>query len=225
MNIFGNALKYTEKGFICCSLQADESEITLHIQDSGKGISKAYLKYELYTPFVQEDPVSTGTGLGLSIVRQLVTDLGGKIDIQSELGYGTDVKVCIPFTKPTADKDAIPDPNSQNRNINQSCVGRTLSIVGCDVCPPSEAPTGINSIRERQMLSLRSSLVSLGADWFGMDVITSNTLESAPGDFLICMRSHLTPELQYKRPLIVLEDVVGVNSAIESEGLFILLQP
>ena len=93
INLFGISLKYTTTGFIHVSLQAarvatvssssPQVVVTLQVEDSGKGMSKDYQKYELYTPLAQEDPVSAGTGLGLSIVGQLAADLGGTIDIHS----------------------------------------------------------------------------------------------------------------------------------------------
>lgn len=70
--------------------------VALEVEDSGKGMSKDYLKHRLYSPFAQEDPLSVGTGLGLSIVRQLVTELDGAIAIQSEVDCGTTVQVTAP---------------------------------------------------------------------------------------------------------------------------------
>jgi signal transduction histidine kinase len=62
------------------------------------------VKHRLYTPFAQENPMSVGTGLGLSIVRQLVNDLDGKIDIDSEVDYGTLVKVSVPTSLSSSDR-------------------------------------------------------------------------------------------------------------------------
>lgn len=80
MNIFGNAQKYTESGYIIVQLkvkeirpQADQSGktagcISLHIRDTGKGMSSDYMQRKLYRPFAQEDSFAPGVGLGLSIV-------------------------------------------------------------------------------------------------------------------------------------------------------------
>jgi signal transduction histidine kinase len=79
MNIFGNAQKYTDSGYIMVQLkvkelpQADESGktsglIALHIRDTGKGMSSDYMQRKLYRPFAQEDSFTPGVGLGLSIV-------------------------------------------------------------------------------------------------------------------------------------------------------------
>lgn len=82
MNIFGNAQKYTEKGFIRVILRAQDAGLqesadvnsvrgttmSMIIQDSGRGISSDYLQHKLYSPFAQEDTFASGVGLGLSIV-------------------------------------------------------------------------------------------------------------------------------------------------------------
>ena len=44
------------------------SQLSLHIRDTGKGMSSEYMERKLYHPFAQEDTFSTGVGLGLSIV-------------------------------------------------------------------------------------------------------------------------------------------------------------
>jgi signal transduction histidine kinase len=81
MNIFGNAQKYTASGYILVELKGPSPDmktrsssnpnmdvITLHVRDSGRGMSTAYVERKLYHPFSQEDSFSAGIGLGLSIV-------------------------------------------------------------------------------------------------------------------------------------------------------------
>jgi signal transduction histidine kinase len=82
MNIFGNANKYTNTGFILVQLRIREVEkvdaatghiscqhvLVMRIIDSGRGMSIEYMERKLYTPFAQEDSFSPGIGLGLSIV-------------------------------------------------------------------------------------------------------------------------------------------------------------
>ncbi|PVH97697.1 hypothetical protein DM02DRAFT_567529 [Periconia macrospinosa] len=102
MNILGNALKYTETGFITISLEQNQAnsdnqsvEFAISVQDSGRGMSKEYQRTKLFAPFSQEDPFSNGTGLGLSIVKQIVESLKGEVDVQSTLGEGTTVSVVL----------------------------------------------------------------------------------------------------------------------------------
>jgi signal transduction histidine kinase len=104
MNLLGNALKYTSHGYVHVTLQASEiqnrntpgspdqaprSMVTLMVTDTGKGISNDFLRSKLFTPFAQENSLSSGTGLGLSIVRSIVNLLEGEITIDSEVGRGT----------------------------------------------------------------------------------------------------------------------------------------
>jgi len=67
--------------------------VTLTVADSGEGISREYLKNNLFTPFVQENPTLFGMGLGMSIVRQIVGELNGSIDVQSQVGAGMEVSL------------------------------------------------------------------------------------------------------------------------------------
>ncbi|KAK1018239.1 hypothetical protein LTR33_019403, partial [Friedmanniomyces endolithicus] len=96
MNLVGNALKYTEHGHVetrletISALRARASgvklgeHILLQVTDTGRGISRDFLKHRLFVPFAQENNLSVGTGLGLSLVRQLAESLGGIIDVGSE---------------------------------------------------------------------------------------------------------------------------------------------
>jgi len=104
MNLFGNALKYTDEGFIQVKLSAEplptknkpgKSRVTLTVTDSGRGMSADYLDTQLFQPFAQENSLTPGTGLGLSIVKQIVESMGGEIDVQSEKNHGTQIMVSM----------------------------------------------------------------------------------------------------------------------------------
>ncbi|KAJ8468527.1 hypothetical protein ONZ45_g17212 [Pleurotus djamor] len=104
MNLFGNSLKFTSDGYVHVVLRqvpsgsADPSnsvKIELGVCDTGKGISQNFLKNQLFHPFSQENPLQTGTGLGLAIVNNIVhsDSVSGKVDVWSEVGLGTEIKV------------------------------------------------------------------------------------------------------------------------------------
>lgn len=105
MNLVGNSIKYTKAGFIHVELttQSYESESTeyvvLTVTDSGQGMSSAYLKNKLFTPFAQESNQAPGIGLGLSLVKSIVSTLGGHITIDSTLGVGTKAIVELPLKR------------------------------------------------------------------------------------------------------------------------------
>ncbi|KAF2671501.1 hypothetical protein BT63DRAFT_423704 [Microthyrium microscopicum] len=112
MNIFGNALKYTRSGHIEVGLKLVElpnmagqlkHQIRFSVKDTGIGMGSEYMKYSLYQPFCQENPLSVGSGLGLSIVQQLVKKLGGTLQIKSQIGVGTAVQVTVPLDNDMVD--------------------------------------------------------------------------------------------------------------------------
>jgi len=95
-NLVGNALKFTERGFVRISatsaVEADGVRVTLAVQDSGIGMDAAH-QTRLFEPFSQADSSTTrrfgGTGLGLSIVRRLAELMGGGVTVESTPGRGS----------------------------------------------------------------------------------------------------------------------------------------
>jgi PAS domain S-box-containing protein len=69
--------------------------VELVVADTGQGIAPEDLP-RVFEPFYTTKGIGKGTGLGLSTVYGVVTELGGKIDIASELGRGTTVRIQLP---------------------------------------------------------------------------------------------------------------------------------
>ncbi|MBC3767263.1 PAS domain S-box protein [Neptunicella marina] len=96
VNLVGNAIKFTEQGFVKieCATHEIEShiELSVSVSDSGIGIAKDKIT-TLFDPFIQADISSTkqysGTGLGLAICKNLCQLMHGDIDVNSELGIGS----------------------------------------------------------------------------------------------------------------------------------------
>lgn len=103
LNVFSNALQFTVSGYIDVTLEMIESTdvdpqcISLIVADSGVGMSREFLKYHLFTPFMQENNLTSGTGLGLYIVKNLVESLHGNISVESRQHGGTRITINIPF--------------------------------------------------------------------------------------------------------------------------------
>jgi signal transduction histidine kinase/GAF domain-containing protein len=130
MNLLGNALKYTDSGYIAIRLQQSTDTngtiaLTLSIEDSGRGMSAEYQRTKLFSPFSQEDPFSSGTGLGLSIVKQIIESLKGEIEVNSTLNVGTQIKVSVRL--PIAQSSSAEQDHALR--ASKELVGLSASIV------------------------------------------------------------------------------------------------
>ena len=97
VNLVGNAVKFTEQGVIEVAVSVESHRGELHglwvtIRDTGIGISPE-AQAHIFAAFSQADGSTTrkygGTGLGLAIVKQLVTLMGGHVELQSTPGEGS----------------------------------------------------------------------------------------------------------------------------------------
>jgi signal transduction histidine kinase/response regulator RpfG family c-di-GMP phosphodiesterase len=99
-NICGNAVKYTEKGYVRFKVTAADDKLTFEIKDSGMGIRKEDLP-KLFNTFqrieTEKNRNIIGTGLGLSISKAFVEMMGGNIIVDSEYEQGTVFLIIIPI--------------------------------------------------------------------------------------------------------------------------------
>ncbi len=106
INILGNSVKFTADGgridFVTeeKELSSDTVSFTFTVTDTGCGMTKEFIDH-VFEPFSQENSGMRtnyeGTGLGLAIANQLTQLMGGRIDVQSEVGEGSCFRVTIPF--------------------------------------------------------------------------------------------------------------------------------
>lgn len=190
MNIFSNAVKYTDSGHVSLHLEAKRSSenwshpegikedlINLTISDTGRGMSAEFLRGRLFIPFAQENSLSVGTGLGLSIVRSLVRSLGGRINVDSHPGEGTTVKVTLPLTHREHEyhnntSGPMPSPPQEDsdlimngvRLLRNNHAGRKVAILGVE---PADAPSD----------PLWGTVSRYLTDWYGLELV-SPTLEA-----------------------------------------------
>ena len=96
INLVSNAIKFTHKGKVLVEIAATDtphsSILRFVVADTGVGIPKNMLE-EIFESFTQVDGSATrsymGTGLGLTISRQIITGMGGKLGVQSQLHSGS----------------------------------------------------------------------------------------------------------------------------------------
>ncbi len=101
MNVVGNAIKFTDRGFVHLNVSFKNQILNFDIEDSGRGISPDQ-ELQLFQAFSQADTSTTrkygGTGLGLVLSRRLTEALGGKFFLKkSSLGKGSTFVVSIPL--------------------------------------------------------------------------------------------------------------------------------
>ncbi len=99
LNLVGNAAKFTREGLVALGSSAHNGTVSLHVRDSGCGMSPAEME-RVFRPFQQANSTVTtaygGSGLGLAISKELCERMGGSISLQSAVGEGTTFTVTLP---------------------------------------------------------------------------------------------------------------------------------
>lgn len=149
LNLLSNAVKFTSQGEVALHAVATPqgphtAGLTLTVRDTGIGMPPDQLA-RIFEPFVQASHGQVhhpgGSGLGLAISRQLVTLMGGSIDVTSAPGAGSCFMVHLTF--PLASEQAVP-----HRTAESMAAGRSLRVLVAEDNP-------LNQLVTRQLL-LRS---------------------------------------------------------------------
>lgn len=124
LNLLSNAIKFTpDGGFINISMHqeqspADDNYVRIHIfvKDNGIGMTPEFQE-KMFESFTREDSKrvrkTEGTGLGMAITKYIVDAMGGTIEVQSELGKGTEFHITLDFEKAYVQEEdmILPDWN------------------------------------------------------------------------------------------------------------------
>ncbi|KAI4716275.1 hypothetical protein E4T48_07535 [Aureobasidium sp. EXF-10727] len=219
LNLVGNSLKYTDRGRVTVRLDSkplpsplpeEDVEVILTVIDTGKGMSEDFLSQSVFSPFVQEDPLSPGTGLGLSIVKQIATSMGGSVTVKSKQGEGTQFSVAVCMTR------AVPSPESDKSSAISDVAGMLRGKRLNMFIPEDEHD--------------ETQFVDLCSRWFGVPVQCTPELEEA--DLHIVLKRHtnaLVKQLAFKpasdnpfgtSPVIVLcKDIASANTLQSSKSM------
>ncbi len=107
VNLLSNAFKFTERGYVALTTElfddnTDFATIKITVKDTGIGIEKRELS-RVFERFQQAQDDTTrlygGSGLGLAIVKNLAEAMGGFVEVDSKIGFGSTFSVVLPFKK------------------------------------------------------------------------------------------------------------------------------
>ena len=99
----------TDKNEIRVVTKSDgDDSVVVEVRDTGGGIPEAVIS-KIFDPFFTTKPIGIGTGLGLAICHRIVMGMGGKIEVDSEVGKGTTIRITLPRAK-TVPADDTPPP-------------------------------------------------------------------------------------------------------------------
>ena len=161
VNLLNNAAKYTDEGgHIWLSLQQEGAEAVLQVRDSGVGIAPDLMP-RIFTLFTQAERSLArsqgGLGIGLALVQRLVEMHGGRVEVSSTLGKGSQFVVRLPLVPaaaantPTPPKAANPTGPSLRMLVVDDNVDETESLamlmreLGHDVRTAHDGPTALEA--------------------------------------------------------------------------------
>ena len=136
VNLLSNAIKYNKSNGTIDTyaeeLSCDGTTVwyEFKIVDTGIGMSKEFIKEQLFKPFTQEKndarTLYRGTGLGMSIVKALLDKMGGSIEVESQLGEGSTFTFRLPFK---VDENAIETKKEEQSSGEQKLEGKQILLV------------------------------------------------------------------------------------------------
>ncbi|WP_165585273.1 PAS-domain containing protein [Roseococcus sp. SYP-B2431] len=166
-NLIGNALKFTERGFVRLAAQTraegNLALIRLIVEDSGVGMDAETLA-RLFQPFTQADSSTTrrfgGTGLGLSIVRRLAELMEGEVRAESTPGRGSRFVVTLRLGFAEAPVPTVPAPAVapvlpvgtaplgrvlvvDDHPVNREVITRQLELLGIPAATADDGAQGL----------------------------------------------------------------------------------
>ncbi|WP_243039151.1 hybrid sensor histidine kinase/response regulator [Dyella sedimenti] len=123
LNLANNALKFTEHGGVTLRVRRTEDGLRLSVIDTGPGIPEAS-QARLFQRFEQVTGPQrrAGSGLGLAICRELVAMMGGSIELESKVAFGSSFHVRLPLS-------LAQEPAASASLLGEGAAGRCLSVL------------------------------------------------------------------------------------------------
>ena len=130
------------------------------VEDDGAGMDKE-TQARMFEPYFSTKPVDKGTGLGLSIVYGIIQQNGGKMEVRSELGEGTEMKVLFPPTEePAVNEEAAAEVSTEaqekkrillveDEEVVRGLASSTLQFAGYEVTQASDGEDALAVFRDQ----------------------------------------------------------------------------
>lgn len=134
-----------------------------------------FARHHAWEAFSQEDSFANGVGLGLSIVRHITSSLGGKIDLQSSVGKGTEIKILITLPLGSGKEE-------ETQNVVKAVARRVHGLRLCMLDPGYASSHHVEVELNRRA---DDTLRRMASSWFGMEVFKSPTIQDVRADFFI----------------------------------------
>jgi two-component system sensor histidine kinase/response regulator len=196
LNLAGNAIKFTDAGSVRVGVAwmdggPNEGRLLLSVLDTGIGMTGEQVRQVMTgDAFTQADSSMSrrygGSGLGLRICRELVALMGGRIDVSSEVGHGTEFRVELPMRRARTTGGSGPEPDeatavadrtmrglrillAEDGVDNQRLIRTRLERLGAAVSVVEDGQAAVRAVRQHAVAGAPFDLVLMDMQMPVMD--------------------------------------------------------
>jgi CheY-like chemotaxis protein len=186
VNLLSNAVKFTpDGGRVDVMAEPLGNELVISVRDNGPGIAREDWEpiFESFQQGRRGPPSEEGTGLGLTLCRKIMTLLGGRIWLESEVGMGSAFHVAMPFERTVADASAGTVEQVDGRSVviidddraTQELLAAYLAGTGVQVVRARDGIEGLGEIRRRRPVAVVLDIRLPGMDgWAVLEELHSD---------------------------------------------------
>lgn len=241
-NLLSNAIKFTEEGSVRLEAEYRKGELRLLVQDTGIGMDVKDAS-RIFAPFERLENArhASGFGLGLAITSRLVSEMGGKIDVESTPGGGSRFTVLVPL--PPADGNSLmenrrPSGSPRLENLRVLLLDDDIRQLGitkemlrrchasCDCC--TDSCELIARLRENAYDVLLTDIQMPEMDGYSvLELLRSSNIPQARTIPVVALTAHVNKEEEYlargfagriRKPFTIESLSEGVARIIGSPG-------
>jgi CheY-like chemotaxis protein len=185
VNLLSNAVKFApDGGRVDVMTELVGNELVITVQDNGPGIARDDWEpiFESFQQGRRGAPSEEGTGLGLTLCRKIMTLLGGRIWLESEVGMGSAFHVAMPYQRTFAEASTGAGEHVDGRRsevviidddrASQELLTAYLVGTGVEVVRARDGIDGLEEIRRRQPVAVVLDILLPGIDgWAVLDAL------------------------------------------------------